>query len=94
MENLSAPGILGNDVLQEFGQFSVDFGGRTLELAGNRLPLEARSSGEPVQSVQACPERDYVLEPHSERIVEVGAVDFGAHERDVAFEPDSDSSRE
>ena len=30
VENLSAPGILGNDVLQKFGQFSVDFGSRTL----------------------------------------------------------------
>ena len=93
VENLSAPGILGNDVLQKFGQFSVDFGSRTLELAGHRLPLEARSSGEPVQSVPVCLERDYVLEPHSERIVEVSAVDFGANERDVVFEPDSDSSR-
>ena len=87
------PGILGNDLLHKFGQFSVDFGGRVMELGGQRVPLEARASGAPVQSVQVRLGRDCVLEPHSERVVEVSAVDFGAEERDVVFEPDSASSQ-
>ena len=92
VENLSAYEILGNDVLHKFGQFSVDFRGRLLELAGHRLPLEARTRSVPVQSVRVRLGRDCV-EPHSERAVEVSAVDVGADERDVVFEPDSESSR-
>ena len=92
VQDLSAPGILGNDVLQKFGQFSVDFDARVLELAGHRLPLEARASGAPVHSVQVRLGHGCLLEPHSERVVEVSAVDFGADERDVVFEPDAASS--
>ena len=35
VENLSAPGILRNDVLHKFGQFSVDFRGRVLQQISN-----------------------------------------------------------
>ena len=36
IENLSAPGILGNDVLRKFGHFSVDYRTQVLTLGATR----------------------------------------------------------
>ena len=87
VENLSAPAILGTDVLRTFSRFSVDFERRQLYIGGFCLDLEARQNGTPGQPVAAKLTSDCVLDPHSECIVHVGAVDFGASARQVVFDP-------
>ena len=88
IENLSAPGILGNDVLRKFGNFTVDYRAQTLMLGGHRISLERRMGGAPNQPVPVCLAHTCVVEPHSERLVQVQARDFGGKPRDVVFDPD------
>ena len=89
VENLSAPAILGTDVLCRFRSFSVDFKKQQLYIGGFCLDLEARQEGKPGQPVAAKLASDCVIDPHSECVVYVGAVDFGASAREVFFDPDS-----
>ena len=49
--------------------------------------MEARQNGTPEQPVAAKLASDCVVDPHSECIVHVGAVDFGASARQVVFDP-------
>ena len=88
VEKLSAPAILGTDVLHTFSRFSVDFKRRQLHIGGFCLNLEARHDGTPGQPVTAKLATDCVVDPHSERVVYVGAVDFEASARQVIFDPD------
>ena len=85
IENLSAPAILGTDVLGKFKTFSVDFHKRSLYIGVFCVQLEARLDGTPVTVHLAD---GYVLDPFSERVVDARAVDFGAVIRDVVFDPD------
>ena len=88
VKDLSAPAIIGMDVLSRFSSFSVDLDARLLHLGGHRLQLEARQHGLPTQPVSVRLLQDCVVEPHSERVVYVGADDFGSWPREVVFDPD------
>ena len=92
VKNLSAPAILGMDVLRRFSVFSVDLHAQVLHLGGHCLQLEARQSGVPTQPVSVRLLQDCVVEPHSERVVYVGADDFGSCPRDVVFDPDPEKT--
>ena len=81
-------GILGNDVLRKFGHFAVDYRAQVLVVGGYRVDLERRRGGVPTQPVQVCLAHTCVIEPHSERLVQVHAKDFGTRSRDVVFDPD------
>ena len=88
VENLSAPAILGTDVLGKFKTFCVDFRQRSLYIGDFCVQLEARLAGTPAHPVAVHLASDYVLDPFSERVVDARAVDFGAAMRDVVFDPD------
>ena len=88
VENLSAPAILGTDVLRKFKTFSVDFSKRSLHIGDFSVQLEARLDGTPAQPVAVRLASDYILDPFSERVIDTRAVDFGASVRDVVFDPD------
>ena len=65
VENLSAPAILGTDVLRTFHHFSVDFKKWQLYIGGFCLDMEARQNGTPEQPVAAKLASDCVVGPHS-----------------------------
>ena len=88
VDGLSAPAILGNDILASFKSFRVDFTERLLHLGGFRVPLEERLGGTPMQPVSVRLVTDVTVEPFSERVVYVQAEDFGSFPRDVMFDPD------
>ena len=88
VEGLSAPAILGNDVLASFKSFRVDYSERVLYLGGFRVPLEERRDGTPLQPVSVRLISDFTAEPFSERVVYAQAEDFGSIPRDVMFDPD------
>ena len=88
VEGLSAPAILGNDVLASFKSFRVDYGERVLYLGGFRVPLEERLDGTPLQPVSVRLMSDITVEPFSERVTYAQAEDFGSLQRDVMFDPD------
>ena len=92
VRNLSAPAILGMDVLRQFSGFCVDLNAQVLHLGGHRLQLEARQRGAPTQPVSVRLLNDCILDPHSERVVYVGANDFGACPREVVFDPDPEKA--
>ena len=92
MKDLSAPAILGMDVLRQFSGFFVDLNAQVLHLGGHRLQLEARQNGVPNQPVSVRLLDDCVIESHSERVVFVGANDFGACSREVVFDLDPEKA--
>ena len=92
VKDLSAPAILGMDILRQFSGFCVDLHAQVLYLGGHRLQLEARQRGVPTRPVSVRLLHDCVIEPHSERVVYVGADDFGACPREVIFDPDPEKA--
>ena len=88
VEGLSAPAILGNDVLASFKSFRVDYSERVLYLGGFRVPLEERLDGTPMQPVSVRFASDITVEPFSERVIYAQADDFGSLSRYVMFDPD------